>query len=57
MTARAFADNEEDILQKKDDSKPQEQAAEYVFEGFQIDFSEKIALTPPVMAAKGQKAA
>lgn len=53
MRSQAFADESKDVLPKKDDTKPPEHEAEYVFEGLQIDFSEKIALTPP-LTVKGQ---
>lgn len=54
MFARSFADEEED------DSRPErgsagEQQPDYVFEGFDVEFSEKIALTPAAIGRGAQE--
>ena len=40
-----FMEDEEDTTQNGQTEEPEEQEVEYVFEGFKVDFSEKIALT------------
>jgi hypothetical protein len=49
-----FMEEDEETTQDGEISEPQE--AEYVFEGFKVDFSEKIALTPPETTVKAQAA-
>ncbi len=46
MRARSFSD---DADAATDESKPE---PEYVFDGFDVEFSLKIALTPPAAAGK-----
>jgi len=56
-TYSVFMEDEEETTQNGETSEPETQEAEYVFEGFEVEFSEKIALTPPATTAKGQVAA
>jgi hypothetical protein len=50
-------DEAEDTTQNAETTEPEAQEVEYVFEGFKVDFSEKIALTPPATTTKGQASA
>ena len=51
MRARSFSDDPEAAA---DDAKPE---PEYVFDGFDVEFSMKIALTPPATTASAGNAA
>lgn len=53
-TYSVFMEDEEETTQNGEISELETQEAEYVFEGFEVEFSEKIALTPPATTAKGQ---
>jgi hypothetical protein len=46
MRARAFSDDPDTATE---DAKPE---PEYVFDGFNVEFSSKIALTPPTAAKR-----
>jgi hypothetical protein len=58
-TYSVFMEDEkaEETAQNGVAGEPETPEAEYVFEGFEVEFSEKIALTPPATTAKGQAAA
>jgi hypothetical protein len=47
MRARSFSDDQDATAE---DAKPE---PEYVFDGFIVEFSVKIALTPPAAAKRG----
>ena len=49
MRARSFSDDSDPAT---DDAKPE---PEYVFDGFDVEFSTKIALTPPSAKATAPK--
>jgi len=58
MLTRPFADDDDD---DDDDEQPVEgrrasdvEAPEYAFEGFEIEISQRVVLTPPVPAASSQ---
>ena len=45
--------NDEDVTKRASDAQdkdPSEGEAEYSFEGFKVEFNERMALTPPAMA-------
>jgi len=50
-------EDDEAANKNSEQSESETPEADYVFEGFKVDFSEKIALTPPTAEVKGQTAA